>query len=75
MMPEEEFRERLAKLIAMAKSSKPAEGFDEVLVAGEPEWRNEDIRSCEGVPVSRPLWETMSAIAARHGVTSPLPTR
>jgi LDH2 family malate/lactate/ureidoglycolate dehydrogenase len=73
LMPREEFEERMARLVAMAKSSKPARGEEEVLVAGEPEWREESRRRLEGIPVSGPLWEQLTQIAGRLGVT--LPTR
>src|SRR2546425_1942073 len=38
-LPLEEFHARMDKLIASIKSTPPAKGYDEVLVAGEPEWR------------------------------------
>jgi LDH2 family malate/lactate/ureidoglycolate dehydrogenase len=41
LMPRAEFDERMRGLIDMVKSRKPAAGYDEVLVAGEPEWRAE----------------------------------
>ncbi len=69
--PVEEFAERMKKLIEMTKSSSPAEGYDEVLVAGEPEWRTEAIRLRDGVPVSEPLWNSIAEIAAKHGVAVP----
>ena len=43
---------RMRHLIDMVKSRQPAAGFDEVLVAGEPEWRAEAQRRQHGVPVS-----------------------
>jgi LDH2 family malate/lactate/ureidoglycolate dehydrogenase len=70
-MPMPEFRQRLERLIGMAKSSAPAGGFDEVLVAGEPEWRTEAERLRDGVPVAAPLWETLVAIGRRLGVEVP----
>ncbi len=72
-LPMEEFEERLRKLTGMAKSSSPAAGFDEVLVAGEPEWRTEAVRLREGVPVAAPLWNTLREIGSRLGVVAPEP--
>src|SRR5712692_1396552 len=43
-MPLDEFHRRMQSLVAMVKSSPPAKGYDEVLVAGEPEWRAEEAR-------------------------------
>ena len=70
-MPMDEFRERMERLIEMAKSARPAGGYDEVLVAGEPEWRTEAGRLRDGVPVAAPLWETLVGIATRLGVDVP----
>src|SRR3984893_17848069 len=41
-MPLDEFRARMDRLIRTMKSTTPATGFGEVLVAGEPEWRKEE---------------------------------
>jgi len=70
-MPIEQFQERLQWLVARVKSAQPAAGFDEVLVAGEPEWRAEELRRREGIPVSSGLWEKLSAAAGRLKVPVP----
>jgi len=70
-MPPEEFERRKSKLVAMAKSSRPARGFDEVLVAGDPEWRTESERLRDGIPVSASLWNELATMAARFGVDPP----
>jgi LDH2 family malate/lactate/ureidoglycolate dehydrogenase len=44
LMPRADFDARMRHLIDMVKSRRPAEGYDEVLVAGEPEWRAEALR-------------------------------
>ena len=46
------FEKRMRSLVEMVKSSRAAKGFDEVLVAGEPEWRVEEQRRRDGIPVS-----------------------
>ena len=68
LMPRAEFEERMSHLIDMVKSRKPAPGFDEVLVAGEPEWRAEAGRRRDGVPVDLPLMHTLREWAVRLGV-------
>ena len=73
LMPEAEFNERLDKLIGMVKSTRPAAGFNEVLVAGEPEWRKEAERRAAGVPVDVPLWHSLNGWAKRLKVTAPPP--
>src|ERR1051326_4832681 len=40
-MPVEEFTARMEQLVGIMKSTPPAPGYDEVMVAGEPEWRME----------------------------------
>ena len=65
LMPRAEFDERMRGLIDMVKSRKPAAGYDEVLVAGEPEWRAEAECRERGVPVDGPLWKTLQEWAER----------
>jgi LDH2 family malate/lactate/ureidoglycolate dehydrogenase len=43
------YMEGVDELIDSLKSSKLAEGFDEILVPGEPEWRQMDKRKEEGI--------------------------
>lgn len=71
LMPEAEFVERMDKLIGMVKSTRPAAGFSEVLVAGEPEWRAEAERRRTGVPVDVPLWQSLSGWATRFKINVP----
>ena len=70
-MPEEEFHGRMEDLVTLVKSSAPAKGYDEVLVAGDPEWRAEDGRRANGIPISVGTWADLTAIAERHGVPVP----
>jgi LDH2 family malate/lactate/ureidoglycolate dehydrogenase len=74
-LPREEFIERIDRLVATIKSAQPATGFDEVLVAGEPEWRKEAERLRDGVPLPQSLWEELSELAARRGVPVPEPVK
>ena len=55
----------------LVKSSSPAKSYDEVLVAGEPEWRNETKRRVEGIPISDGTWKALTEIAERHRVAVP----
>jgi LDH2 family malate/lactate/ureidoglycolate dehydrogenase len=70
-LPLEEFQARMERLVAEMKSSAPAAGYGEVLVAGEPEWRAEDDRRRRGIPIPAGVWSELSRTAARLGV--PLP--
>ncbi|HYL39005.1 MAG TPA: Ldh family oxidoreductase [Bryobacteraceae bacterium] len=70
-MPLEDFQERMRALVAMVKSSKTARGYDEVLVAGDPEWRFEEQRRRDGIPLSDGVWRNLTQAAQQLGV--PLP--
>jgi len=47
-------------LVAWVKSARPASGFDEVIVPGEPE-RRESVRRREGIPIGDALWAQLRA--------------
>ena len=71
-MPLEEFTARMEHLVALVKSAPPAPGYDEVLVAGDPEWRTEAERLRNGIPISEGNWETLVKTAARVNVLPPV---
>ena len=50
------------------KTTPPAEGFSEVLIAGEPERRLEAERRTQGIPIPEGNWETLCAAADKTGV-------
>ncbi len=70
-LPIEEFTARVARLVDIMKSTPPAKGYDEVLVAGEPEWRMEAERRANGIPLEQGTWNALSATAERLGVACP----
>jgi LDH2 family malate/lactate/ureidoglycolate dehydrogenase len=70
-MPLDEFERRMRSLVEMVKSSRPAKGFEEVLVAGEPEWRMEELRRRDGIPVSDGAWQNLVQAAEKLGVRVP----
>jgi len=53
-MPVEEFTARVEQLVHLMKTTPTAPGYDEVLVAGDPEWRTEAERLRDGIPVKWP---------------------
>jgi LDH2 family malate/lactate/ureidoglycolate dehydrogenase len=57
----EAFLERVDQLARDAKSVRPAEGFSEVLLPGELEWREEQRRSREGIPMPEGDWNALRA--------------
>ena len=70
-MPLDEFHRRMQSLVAIVKSSRTAKGFDEVLVAGEPEWRAEEHRRRNGILLSDGVWENLVQAARHLGVALP----
>ncbi len=72
-IPMEEFATRMRRLVDEVKSSSPSVGFDEVLVAGEPEWRMEQQRLRDGIPLDEGLWAKLAQLASELAV--PLPAR
>jgi LDH2 family malate/lactate/ureidoglycolate dehydrogenase len=70
-MPVDEFARRMQALVGMVKSSRTAKGFQEVLVAGDPEWRTEEQRRREGIPLSDGAWQNLVAAAQKLGVAVP----
>jgi len=69
----EEFEARAGRLVEQVKSTAAAAGYDEVLVAGDPEWRAEKERLQVGIPVAAGLWKTLEETAGRLGVKVPEP--
>jgi len=70
-MPRDEFTRRMQALVEMTKSSRTAKGFEEVLVAGEPEWRVAEQRRRDGIPVSEGAWKNLVQAAEKLGVRVP----
>jgi LDH2 family malate/lactate/ureidoglycolate dehydrogenase len=70
-MPLDQFEARMKQLVDMVKSARAAQGYDEVVVAGEPEWRAEEQRKRDGIPVSEGTWAALTEVAGRLGVAIP----
>jgi LDH2 family malate/lactate/ureidoglycolate dehydrogenase len=67
-MPMREYRARMDTLIARLRACPPAAGFSEVLIAGEPELRNEAQRRRQGIPYSRSEIADLQREAERAGI-------
>jgi len=70
-MPVEEFTARMEKLVGLVKSTPPARDYEEVLVAGDPEWRIEAERLAKGIPIADGNWEALVRAAEKVGVAAP----
>lgn len=71
LMPLEEFSKRMEFIRDTIKSSRPAAGYDEVLIAGDPEWRAEETRRRDGIPISNGIWQQLTTLASRLGLAIP----
>jgi LDH2 family malate/lactate/ureidoglycolate dehydrogenase len=70
-MPVEEFTARIEQLAGIMKSTPAAPGYEEVLVAGDPEWRTEAERREKGIPIADGNWDLLCKAAARVSVPVP----
>jgi LDH2 family malate/lactate/ureidoglycolate dehydrogenase len=68
-----EFKARMDTMIERFKDSGPADGFDEVLMPGEPEARREAERLRTGIPLTAEVLASLEREAAEAQV--PLPER
>lgn len=62
------FEQEALAFIDWVKASPPREGFEAVLLAGEPERAMRARRSAEGVPVDATTWQEILDTAGRLGV-------
>ncbi len=62
------FTEEVAGLYDRLHGVRPAPGFDEVLVPGEPELRQRARQESEGIRVRGDTWQKIAAVAAERGV-------
>jgi LDH2 family malate/lactate/ureidoglycolate dehydrogenase len=71
-MPLDQFTARVEQLVGLMKSTPAAPGYDEVMVAGDPEWRMEAERRKNGIPIAEGNWEQLVKAAGRVGVGTPV---
>jgi LDH2 family malate/lactate/ureidoglycolate dehydrogenase len=71
-MPVDEFTARAEHLVRSIKDTEPAPGYDEILVAGDPEWRVEAERCANGIPLGLGTWNALCGAAAARGVEAPV---
>jgi LDH2 family malate/lactate/ureidoglycolate dehydrogenase len=65
------FAAALDGLLGELRAIPPAPGFDEVLVAGDPEDRARAERERAGVPIEPGLWRSLRALSGELGVAVP----
>jgi uncharacterized oxidoreductase len=67
-LPAEQFQEFVESTLQRVKNSRPAAGFDEVLLPGEPEARMQAQRSQDGIPIPETTWQKLVEVAEELGV-------
>jgi LDH2 family malate/lactate/ureidoglycolate dehydrogenase len=60
------------QLVVLMKSTPAAPGYDEVMVAGDAEWRTEAERLRTGVPIEEGNWDLLVKTAERLHVARPV---
>jgi LDH2 family malate/lactate/ureidoglycolate dehydrogenase len=69
--PLDDFLQDAATLCAKTKAIKPAEGFDEVLLPGELEWKTAEFRRQHGIPLDKTTWSHLVGAAHAHKLVIP----
>lgn len=68
------YKARVDQLVREARMIKPAEGFSEVLLPGELEWREQQKRTVSGIPLYEADWQAISNGLAKAGIPDDLLT-
>ncbi len=66
--PAEEFKQHMDNWIGRFRKAKPAEGFDRVLIPGDPERETEAIRRKEGIPLFDSVVNELKEVGEKMGV-------
>ena len=70
-IPVDDFKSRINRLIEQVKQNPLADGFDEVLVPNEKEFRTEFIRKKEGIPLTRATMDELCRLAEKCRIPFP----
>jgi uncharacterized oxidoreductase len=62
------FKSTIDRLINSVRKSPKAEGFNEILIPGEPERREEVKRSKDGIPIPDTSWESIRKVCMDYGL-------
>ena len=66
--PLAEFEREVRELAQRLKDTPRAEGFEEILMPGEVEWRYRAERLRQGIPLPQTTWDRLAQLAATLGV-------
>jgi LDH2 family malate/lactate/ureidoglycolate dehydrogenase len=67
----EHYRAMIDETLGAAKEVEPAEGFEEVLIPGEPEVNTRRQRSQEGIAIPDATWRDFEKLAERFDISLP----
>ena len=67
-VPLDSFKSAIDRLISSVRKSPRAEGFNEILIPGEPERREEVKRSKAGIPIPETSWESIRKVCKDYGL-------
>src|ERR1700744_6308655 len=66
------FRQEVTEFAQYLKATPPAQGFTEVLYPGEVEFKREQDRRKNGIPVEDATWKKLQDLAKEYGLTEKL---
>ena len=66
--PAEDFKQHMDNWIKRFRKAKPAEGYDKVLIPGDPEREMEIIRMEHGVPVEESVIAELQQTGEKFGI-------
>ena len=66
--PANEFKSHMDNWISRFRQATPAEGYEKVLIPGDPERETEAIRTAEGVPLANSVVVELQKVAAQFGL-------
>ncbi len=67
--PAEEFKQHMDNWIHRFRSAKPAEGYEKVLIPGDPEREMEQVRKKEGIPLVDSVVQDLQEAGARFSLS------
>ncbi len=67
-VPLGDFKDRVDRLVKSIKESPKAEGFEEILIPGEPESNERERRLRDGVPISEKAWQPLMQACKEYGL-------
>ena len=63
-----DYRDRAGRYLERVRAVPPAEGFDKVMVPGEPERAREQERRRSGLTIPDSVWNSLVSEAERYGI-------